>query len=87
MPLEMREGLGDADHAPLQRAERDPVAQRVFVDRAPARGLVRVEQLGDVAEAADELVDHAEPPRLHAQPSEILDRIAEVRELPVEHRA
>ena len=59
----------------------------VLVDRAAAGARVRVEELGDVAEAADELVGDAEPPRLHAQPAEILDRIAEVRELPVEHGA
>src|SRR4029079_824466 len=40
----------------------------------------------NVAEPADELVVDAEAPRLHAQPPEVFDRVAEMREFPVEHR-
>src|SRR5205085_11719140 len=71
---------------PLECAERHPPTQRWFVDSPAAHARVRLEQLRDVAETADELVDHAEAPRLQTQPTEILGRVAEVRELPVEHR-
>jgi len=83
----MRERLADADHPPFQRAERDPEPQRVLVDRLPAPGPVGTQQIVDVAESADELAGDAETPRLHAQPAEILDGIAEMGELPIEHRA
>src|ERR1700719_2180716 len=83
----MRERLTYTDHSPSQRAERHPEAQGVVVDLPAAGAFVGRDQIGDRAEAADELVGHSEPPRLHAQPTEILDGIAQVRELPIEHGA
>src|SRR5215218_5131665 len=83
--LEVREGLDLADHTPLQRAHRLPEAELDRVDVAPAGGPVRREQIVHGSEAADALIGHTESPRLHAQPAEVLDRVAEVRELPVEH--
>src|SRR5215217_2418810 len=79
--LEVREGLDLADHTPLQRAHRLPEAELDRVDVAPAGGPVRREQIVDGSEAADALIGHTESPRLHAQPAEVLDRVAEVREL------
>ena len=56
------------------------------IDRAPARRLVGVEQLARTSPTPATGSARAEPPRLDAQPAEILHRIAEVHELPVEHR-
>ena len=50
-----------------------------------ARLLVGVEQLVVATEAGDRRTT-AEPPCLHAQPAEVLHRIAQVRQLPVDHR-
>ena len=59
---------------------------RVGIDAA-ARRLVSGEQFLARAKAADRLVDLAEAPGIDADPAEILHGIAEMRELPVQHRA
>ena len=77
--------LHDAHHAPLEGAERLPPAQGVEVDRPAAGRLVGRRQLlpgGDPAGRQR----RAEPPGPHAEPPEVLHRVAEVGELPVEDR-
>ena len=84
-PGQVGGGLHHADHPPLQGAEHLPPVQLGGVDRAAARRLVGGEQLLAAAEPAGR-VGRAEAPRPHAEPAEVLDRVAEVGELPVEHR-
>ena len=86
-PVQVRERLHLADHAPLQRAEHLPEVQVRGVDGVTGRVGVDRQQLLGRAESTGAPVHVAEPPRLHAEPAEVLDRVAEVREFPVEHRA
>jgi len=60
--------------------------ERGAIDGGPARPFVGADELIDRAEAADG-ERRAEAPGLHAQPAEILQRIPEMGELPVEHGA
>src|SRR2546421_1044952 len=85
--LEVGERLDLTDHAPLQRAHRLPVAELGRVDVPTAAGPVRREQVVHGSESAHAPVGHAEAPRLHTQPAQVLHWVAEVRELPVEHRS
>ena len=85
--VEVRERLHLADDAPLQRPEDLPEVEVRRVHGPPGCVGVHREQLFGGAEAARAPVDVAEPPRLHAEPPEILDRVAEMRELPVEDGA
>ena len=59
--------------------------QRAAVDRPPARGLVGGDELVDRPEAAD-LERFTEAPCLEAEPGEVLERVADVHELPVDDR-
>src|SRR5436309_6319395 len=81
----VRGGLHDAHDPPLEGPERLPPAERVAIDRSSARCLVRLDQLLVATEAADRPV-HAESPRTRAQPPQVLHRVTQVGELPVEHR-
>src|SRR5712691_6383274 len=83
---EMPESLVVADDAPAHRAEHLPPMGARRIDFTAARPLVGRPQFLAAAEAAGRLVDGAEPPALHAQPAEILDRIAEMGAFPVEDR-
>ena len=69
----------------LRVPEHLPPAGRVGVDRTPARRLVGREQVVPLAEAADG-AGSAEAPRPDTQPAEVLHRVTEVRQLPVEDR-
>src|SRR5207237_4043989 len=71
---------------PLQGAEALPPADDVWVHGAPRGPLVGTEEAVTLAEAADGMVD-AEAPGFDAQPSQVLHRITDVGELPVEHGA
>ena len=82
MPPRLRE----ADHAPAHRAEHLPPVRARRIDRTAARAFVGLPELLAAAEAAGRFVDRAEAPALHAEPAEILDRIAEMRSFPVEDR-
>src|SRR5580700_11221316 len=75
-----------AHHAPAQGAHHFPEFHSAWVGLAAAR-LVAREQLLARAKAADRLVDLAETPGVDANPAQILHGIAEMRELPVQHRA
>src|SRR5207302_1317006 len=75
-----------AHDAPAQR----PHHFREFYARwigLAARGLIARKQLLARAKTADGLVDLAETPGIDADPAEILHGIAEMGELPVQHRA
>ena len=85
--LEVGERLHLADHAPFQGAEHLPEGEVLGRDDPAAGCRVGGEQLLGRPESSGALLDVAEAPRLHAEPAEILDRVAEVRELPVEHGA
>src|SRR5205823_2219796 len=63
-----------------------PPPHRVGIDRHAALLLVGAEEVSVVAESSDRSLD-AEAPRLDAQPAEILHRVAEMGELPVEDGA
>src|SRR5258708_21414623 len=75
-----------AHHAPAQRAHHFPELDAIGIGLA-AGLLIAGKQLLARAEAADRLVDFAEAPGIDADPAEILHGIAEMRELPVQHRA
>ena len=79
-------GLEDADDPPLERAEHLPPVQRGPVDHLARRGLVGADELVDRPEPADPGLG-PEAPGAHAQPAEVLERIAEVGQLPVEDGA
>src|SRR5699024_5567296 len=78
-PAGVGDRLHDAHDPPLQRAEDLPPPQRLEVDVVAVPG----GQLLVGPEAADGQVD-AEAPRLHAEPAEVLHRVAGVGQLPVE---
>ena len=79
-------GLAAAEQGPAHRAvQLPPVLGRLVRRGAAARG-VAGHQVGARAEPADR-AGRAEPPRLGAQPAQVLPRVAAVGELPVEHPA
>ena len=78
-------GLHHADHAPAQRPGELPAAQLLGRDAYARVARVRVQQLLARAEPRRGQVGPREAPGGHAHPAEILDRVAEVRQLPVEH--
>src|SRR5262249_32897485 len=85
--VEMGLGLHDADDRPAQVAEHLPETHALRIDRAAAGVFVGGEKLFARADAADRLVVAAEAPGAYTQPAQILERVADVRELPVEDRA
>ena len=84
-PGQVGRGLDHADDPPLERAQHLPPVQRVAVDDLARGGLVRPDQLVDRPEPADPRLG-PEPPGPHAQPAQVLERVAAVGQLPVEHR-
>src|SRR5712675_2596748 len=75
-----------AHHAPAQRAHHFPEHHARGIDAATSL-LVASEQFLARTKTADRLVDLAETPRVDADPPQILHGVAEMRELPVQHRA
>src|SRR5690349_15168639 len=75
-----------AHDAPAERTHHFPEHHSVSIDLVPGF-LIPGEQLFSRAKAADRLVDLAEAPGVDADPAEIFHRIADMRELPVQHRA
>src|SRR5947208_15325858 len=86
-PVDEAPRLHHADDRPLAVPEHLPPAHRRRVDGRAAGARVGGEELLALAEAADRLRVRAEAPRAHAEPAQILHRIADVGELPVEHGA
>src|SRR4051812_6249916 len=79
----MYRGLSHATHTPLQRLGDEPPVQGIAINRPSTGLLVRPHELIDGSHATD-LEWRPEPPRLHAQPTEILERVADMDELPVD---
>src|SRR5205823_10255527 len=76
-------GLAHATNAPLERLLDEPPVEDISIDRAAAGFLIGGDQLVDRADPAD-LERCAEAPRLHAEPGQVLDRVAQVHQLPVD---
>ena len=70
--------------APLQRAEHLPPPPDVGVDGPPPPP--RRRRTAPRRSRSRRPARRAEPPRPHAEPAEVLERVAEVGQLPVEHR-
>ena len=85
LPVEVAARLRQAAGRPLHVAEDLPDAQLVERDLTAGQLVVALEVRLDVADAAEPARVRAEPPRTHERPRHVLDRIADVRELPVEH--
>jgi hypothetical protein len=83
---QMRLGLLQADDSPAQRAEYLPPAQLVKGDLGSARGAVGGQQLFPAAQPGGRR-GRAEPPRLDAEPAEVLGWVASVDEFPVDDGA
>src|SRR5262245_31113950 len=83
---EERLRLHDRHDAPAQVAEHLPPARDRGIDRIPAGALVGREEALALAEPAHGQ-RRAEPPRAHAEPADVLHRIADVGQLPVDHGA
>src|SRR5206468_2509929 len=73
--------LADADDPPAQVTEQLPPVDCLPVDRAAPGLLVGLEQLLPLADAAHGPVVVAETPGAHADPRQVLHRIADVRQL------
>lgn len=76
--------LQRADHPPAQRAQDLPPVRRLTIDGGAAGSLVGiVEDVAFGQPGHREAVPEAPGP--HAEPSEVLERVSEVGEFPVEH--
>src|SRR2546426_9176288 len=78
--------LHDADDAPLEVTEHLPPAHDRRIDPHTGGTPVGSEEPLPVAETTDRVLVGAEAPRAHAEPAEILHRVAHVHQLPVDHR-
>src|ERR1700691_4294430 len=85
--IDMSAGLTDRDYAPAQIAEDLPKACRFGIDGDPAGPFVCAEEILASPEPADRLLIVAESPGAHAHPSDVLHRIAEMGQFPIEYRA
>src|SRR4051794_26802979 len=83
LPVEVAARLREAADRPLDVAEHLPHAQLVERDVATGELVVALEVGLDVADPAEVPVVGAEAPRAHKRPRDVLDRIADVCELPV----
>src|ERR1019366_8522542 len=76
-----------AHHPPAHGAEHLPEQRVVAFHRRAAGRLIAGPEILALAEAADRLVDHAEAPGIGADPAQVLHRVADMGDLPVEHGA
>jgi len=74
--------LADSDYAPAQITEDLPEARGFRIDGGAAGFLVGAEEILARAEPADRLLIVSETPGAHAHPSDVLHRIAEMRQFP-----
>src|SRR5437764_9780011 len=86
LAVEVAARLRETTDRPLDVAEDLPHAQLVERQVAAGEVVVALEIRLHVADAAEVPVVRAEAPRAHERPRHVFDRIADVRELPVEHR-
>src|SRR5438552_16092830 len=84
---EERLHLHDADDPPLEVAEHLPPADGGRIHPPASGAFVRRKEAGAVGESAGGHCIGAEPPRAHAEPAEVLHRVADVHHLPVDHGA
>src|SRR5579862_306352 len=80
-------GLHNRHDSPLEVTEDLPETHVPGVHRTPAGILVGAEQIIAHPDSADRLLVVAETPRTHADPPEILHRVADMGKLPVENGA
>src|SRR5258707_10101112 len=83
----MGAGLADSNYSPTEIAEDFPEPSRFGIDGSSARFLVRAEEILTRGKSADRFPIIAEPPCPHAHPSDVLHRIAEMGEFPIQNRA
>lgn len=76
--------LEPAEHEPTQRAEDLPPVQILRVGTPPGDTLVSVEQVVTCTDPGHRRVT-TETPGAHAQPPQILDRISDMCEFPIEN--
>src|SRR5437867_5107287 len=77
--------LSERADRPLQVPDDLPVVERGERDVPPTQRVVALEVRLDLADAAEPHLIDAEAPRPYERPGHVLGRIAEVRELPIEH--
>src|ERR1700675_4970953 len=75
-----------AHHAPAERAHDFPEFHAIRIGMT-AGCLISRKQILARTETADRFINLAKAPGIDADPAEILHRVAEMRELPVQHRA
>src|SRR3954468_11827391 len=80
----MAPGLSDAAHGPAQVSLDFPVAHGLEIDRSAAGFLVSGQELLAAADTPQGKVLPAEAPRTDTGPGQVLGRVAEVAEFPVE---
>src|SRR5829696_10343146 len=85
LAVEVAPRLGQAAGRPLDVAEDLPDEQLLAADLEPGQLGIAVEVAIEVADAAQMPVVGAEAPGPDERPGKVLDRVGEVRELPVEH--
>src|SRR5580692_9995991 len=85
--VDMSTRLTDGDYAPAQIAEDLPEARSFRIDCGAAGFFVRAKEILASAESSDRFLIVAETPGPHAHPSDVLHRIAEMRQLPIEDRS
>src|SRR3984957_3414680 len=83
----MSTGLADRYYAPAQIAEDFPEARRLRIDCGAASIFVSSEEILASAQSSDRFLIIAETPGAHAHPTDVLHRIAEMRQLPIEDRS
>src|SRR5262245_55180845 len=80
----MRKGLPLTDDSPAERAEDLPEARLHRIDRQPPGALVSSVQLLALRKSSHRKLA-AKTPGRHAQPAEVLERISNMHQLPIEH--
>src|SRR6266852_459114 len=83
----MSSGLADSNYSPAQIAEDFPEPRRFGIDGDSTRFLVGAKEILARGKAADRFLIVAESPRPHAHPSDVLHRIAQMSEFPIQNRA
>src|SRR5207248_1853563 len=82
--LKVPRRLAKRAYSPAHVAKELPPAHAVSLDAGPRCALIRPEKGVSVGQPTGGTVVRAEPPRPDAHPPQVLQRIAQVRELPVQ---
>src|ERR687898_106473 len=86
LSVQVAAALRETADRPLHVAEHLPDVELFERDPAPGQLVVALEVRLDLPHAAEPAPVGAEAPRPNDRPRDVADRIADVRELPVEHR-